>query len=294
MRRPIKVFGIVLGSLAGLLVAAVAVIYLLAEARLNQTYAVPEEPIPIPTDAAAIARGEHLVQVIFFCTDCHGERLEGQVLFEDTLTGRLAPNNLTSGQGGLGRTYTDADWVRAILHGVDPDGKAGIAMASNIFTVMSDSDVGAMIAYLKSLPPIDNNVPPTRLGLVGRLSLLIDPWLLPAAHIDHNAPRPPAPEPGLTPQYGQYLAKTCTICHGDNYAGFPGPDGSANLTPGGRVGGWSEADFVRTLRTGLTPEGDELDPELMPWRTFGQMTDDELSAIWLFLQTLPPVATEPS
>ena len=109
--------------------------------------------------------------------------------------------------------------------------------------------------------------------------------------IAHTSPRPVAPEPGVTAAYGQYLARLCTECHGADLNGAPfGPPGeeipTPNLTPGGELATWSEEDFFTTLRTGMTPEGDQLDME-MPWMYFGQMSDEELKALWLYLQSLP-------
>jgi mono/diheme cytochrome c family protein len=294
VRKVLKWLGIVLGVVAGLLVAAVIALYALSEARLGRTYDVPPVAVTVPTDAASIARGEHLATVLFQCGSCHGEDLSGGVLFEDPLTGRLAPSNLTPGQGGAGRTYSDEDWAVAIRHGVLPNGKAGIAMSSNIFWHINDADLGAMIAYLKSLPPVDKEVPPTQLGLMGRVFVLQAPDVLPASMIDHQAPRPPDVPPGVTAEYGQYLAHICTVCHGENYAGQAGEEGAGNLTPAGNIANWTEAEFMRTLRTGTTPEGKALDPEFMPWPTLGKMSDDELRAVWLFLQTLPPAAPAPA
>jgi hypothetical protein len=50
---------------------------------------------------------------------------------------------------------------------------------------------------------------------------------------------------------------------------------------------WSEADFIRAMRTGATPDGREMDPEEMPWRSFAKMTDDELRAVWLYIKAQP-------
>ncbi|MCZ6790100.1 MAG: cytochrome C, partial [Chloroflexi bacterium] len=58
-------------------------------------------------------------------------------------------------------------------------------------------------------------------------------------------------------------------------------------TPGGGLARWSEADFINTLRTGTTPDGRQLDDENMPWKFFTKMTEDELKAIWMYLQSLP-------
>ena len=112
--------------------------------------------------------------------------------------------------------------------------------------------------------------------------------------IEHDAPRPVAPEPGVTVEYGAYLARTCALCHGSNFNGqtvqIDGPPIlSTNLTPGGELRFWSEEDFITTLRTGVTPSGHQLKEE-MPWKYLGQMTDDELKAVWLYLQSLPALA----
>jgi mono/diheme cytochrome c family protein len=109
--------------------------------------------------------------------------------------------------------------------------------------------------------------------------------------IDHYGPRPVTPQAGVTVEYGKYLASTCTLCHGSNLNGQTisegGPDYLApNLTMGGEMRFWSEADFIATLHTGVTPSGHQL-KDVMPWKYFGQMTDEELKAVWLYLQSLP-------
>jgi mono/diheme cytochrome c family protein len=169
-------------------------------------------------------------------------------------------------------------------------------MPARAFYYLSDEDLGALIAYLKSLPPVDNELPGTNPLPVGRVMLALG-QLPPEATvpdvtvIDHYGPRPVAPKPGVTVEYGKYLASTCTLCHGSNLNGQTisegGPDYLApNLTPGGEVAFWSEADFIATLRTGVTPSGHPL-KDIMPWKYFGQMTDEELSAVWMYLQSLP-------
>jgi hypothetical protein len=83
----------------------------------------------------------------------------------------------------------------------------------------------------------------------------------------------------------------CRTCHGDALSGGKDPNPAAppapNLSPAGELGGWTEAGFVNTLRTGRTPGGRQLS-DFMPWKYFGRLTDDELRAIWLYLQSLPP------
>ena len=269
----------------GLIVVALVVVYFVAGARLNKTYDIQPQAVAIPTDEASLERGEHLADAVSGCQGCHGEDLAGKVLEDDPAFGRIVSSNLTTGAGGIGGTYNDADFVRAIRHGVRPNGKPLFFMPSSEFNKLSDPDLGAIIAYVKSVPPVDNDLPDIAAGPIGRLFLLLDAEFLPASVIDHTASPSPAPEVGVTVEYGAYLASFCSACHGSDISGGFGP----NITPGSAPGGWSEADFINTLRTGVTPEGRQLNPDDMPWKDLGNMTDDELKAVWLYIQSVPPI-----
>lgn len=296
IRKILKWIGIVLGSLLGLLVITFVVLYLVGTVKWNKMhgqYDVPVETIKIPTDSVSIARGEHIA-TIRMCRDCHTETLSGM---SDSAPGliTLTIPNLTAGAGGVGATNADADWVRAIRHGVGYDGRGLVLMPSGTWYYLSDEDLGALIAYLKSLPPIDNQLPPSDLGPLGRVMLALGqlpPEIVPnVISIDHDGPRPIAPQPGVTVEYGLYLARTCMLCHGSELNGRLISEGgpkylAPNLTMGGELHTWSEEDFMRTLRTGVTPTGHKL-IDVMPWKYFGQMTDDELKAVWMYLQSLP-------
>jgi mono/diheme cytochrome c family protein len=220
--------------------------------------------------------------------------LSGQTAGAPAIVTLVVPN-LTSGAGGIGTINTDEDWVRAIRHGVGHDSRGLVLMPSRVFYYLSDDDLGALIAYLKSLPPVDNEQPKTNLGPIGRVMLALGqlpPEIMPnVTTIDHYAARPVAPEPGVTVEYGRYLTTTCTLCHGANLNGQTVREGpnvyvALNLTRGGEMIGWSEEDFVTTMRTGIKPGGHPL-KDFMPWKYFGQMTDDELKAVWLYLKSLP-------
>ena len=295
IRKILKWMGIVVGSLIGLLGIAFLVLYIIGSVQWNKMhgkYDVPVETINIPTDQASIARGEHIATTRL-CTECHTKTLSGQ---SESVPGliTMAFPNLTPGTGGVGATNTDEDWVRAIRHGVGHDGRGLALMPSSVFYYLSDEDLGALIAYLKSLPPVDNDLPPTNLGPLGRVMLSLGQLpeaLIPnVTVIDHDGPRPVAPQPGVTVEYGRYLAVPCTMCHGVDLNGqmirsdaeYLAP----NLTSGGELHYWSEEDFMTTMRTGVTPAGKHL-KSAMPWKYFGQMTDDELKAVWLYLQSLP-------
>ena len=293
MKKVVRWAGILLGSLVAFILLAIGIVYAITGARFNKTYEVQSETVVIPTDSTAIEYGQH-VATIRGCRECHSEDLGGRVFIEDPGVGRIAATNLTAGEGGVGSFYTDADWVRAIRHGVGANGKPLLFMPSHELHLLSDADLGVVIAYVKSIPPVDSNLPVNKVSLMFRVMMVAGQAPpLSAEVIAHDAPRPTAPEVGVTEEYGEYLAVTCTGCHGEGLSGGPIPGmppnfpPATNLTPGGGLKNWSETDFVNTLRTGVTPAGRQLRQEYMPWHILGQMTDEELQALWLYLQSVP-------
>lgn len=295
MKKMWKWIGISVGGLAGLIILAAGGLILSSDLRFNRQYAVTPEAVAIPHDAASLARGQHWVAM--HCQGCHGPDLGGGEFFTDPAIGLVDAPNLTAGQGGLGASYTDADWVRAIRHGVKGDGTSVFIMPSNDFYYLSDADLGSLIAYLKSVPPVNRETRPRSFTLFAKLlyGLGVFGNLLYAETIP-AAPPPPAPPAGETAAYGEYLvnAHGCKSCHGAALSGAqpsePGSPPAPNLTPGGALRSWSETDFVTAMRTGITPDGRRLS-DFMPWQGLGQMTDEELRATWLFLQAQPALAT---
>lgn len=181
MKRVLKWVGISIGGLVSLIVLLVVVLIVLGTMlRLNKTYDVQVDAIPIPTDAESIARGRHIVESYGLCAECHGDDMGGDILSDDPVFGKLAPSNLTTGLGGKGDEYTEIDFVRAIRHGIGSDGKPLVIMPSQYFYKFSDDDIGAIVAYLKALPPVDNEDADTSLGPLGRIISLFDKEILPA------------------------------------------------------------------------------------------------------------------
>jgi len=293
MKKIFKWIGIVLGSLVGLVLIAGLVLIMMENSRLYKTYEFPPSNIVIPTDDASIAFGKHRVETL--CQSCHGEDLSGGTLLDDPMLGVLDAANITSGEGGVGREFTsDEDYVNVIRHGIDPEGKGVFMPAVTSTSHLSDKDLGSIIAYLKTVPPVDNT---TRRGLqlkpMGKIMVALG--MLPPLPVDvvSHETHVSAPERGVSVEYGKYLMDTndCRDCHGKDLAGSEFPDPTIylitpNLTPGGEVGLWSENDFLNTIRTGVTPHGHQL-KELMPWKTYRKFTDDELKAIYMYLQSLP-------
>jgi mono/diheme cytochrome c family protein len=140
------------------------------------------------------------------------------------------------------------------------------------YSTMSDRDLGDLIAYLEQVPPVDSNYPATRPGPISAIAPAVGLFMPAAELINHDAPRPADPVPGATIEYGKYLSTLCTECHGTSLAG--------------KLAKWKQEDFIRALQTGVLPDGRRLS-SAMPRGTFGEMTDTELAALLLYLQSLP-------
>jgi mono/diheme cytochrome c family protein len=294
MKKIFKWIGIGLGSLVGLILLVALVLFFMGNARLNKTYDFPPSNITLPTDEASLEFGKHRAEVL--CEGCHGPYLSGiENWFSAGPLGTIDSANLTSGEGGFGREATSIDdYVRAIRHGIDPEGKP-IFMPAVVSTAnLSDEDLAAIITYVKSVPPVDHVTYGQNFTPLAKILLaagIIDK--LPVETVSH-ATQVAAPAMGVNKEYGKYMVDTndCHVCHGPNLNGGPFPDPtitkiSPNLTPGGELGFWTEEQFFTTIRTGVAPSGHELDNEFMPWKDYSKFYDDELKAIWLYLQSLP-------
>ena len=271
MKRLFQWTSLVFGGLFVLIAIIGLVLYPMGMKKLNQTYSnVAVETVNVPTGADAVALGKH-VATIWACTRCHGTDLSGKIITSDPLSGivplmgTISAPNLTSGKGGIATSYTEMDWVRAIRHGVMPEGDVEALMFD--YSTMSDQDLGDLIAYLKQVPPVDTNYPETRFGPIFPILSNIG-LLTPAAEkIDHSAPHPVDPTLGATVEYGKYLSVICEACHGNGI--------------GSVVKNWKQDEFIRTFQTGVLPDGKQFGPT-MSTDTFRQMTDTELTALWLY------------
>jgi mono/diheme cytochrome c family protein len=291
--RTLRWGGTALAILVVLLGAVLGTLHGRGKSWLARAPQVPVAAIPIPADEATLARGRHVTEAFALCVACHERDLRGKVIIDQMPLGRLVATNLTRGKGGIGGSMTDEDWIRAIRHGVGHDGRVLAIMPSSAYARLSDEDLGAVIAYVKSVPPVDHELPPRDIRFPGTIFLgVLGRGSQPVSRIDHEGVRTvAAPPPGATAEYGSYLANACRECHGERLAGLTDPHGpppGPNLTPGGALGSWTEEQFVSTIRTGHTPEGKALDVENMPWPWIATLKDDELHALWLFLRSLPP------
>lgn len=295
MRTILKWIGIGLAALLGLAIVAALGVYVASEAALAQIYPRREINVAAATDPAALARGRYLAEHVSVCVDCHGENLGGGIVVDDPALGRIVAPNLTMGQAGQGRELSDADLARVLRTGVKPDGRSALVMPSDDYQHLNDADLAALIAYVRGAAPVDGQPATNEMRALGRFLLATGQLPIKIAdRIDPMQPAPAAIPAGVTPEYGHYLANIagCTGCHGPGLSGGPIPGAppdwprAANITVGGVIKGWSEAEFLSTIRTGVDRSGHLLNEE-MPWRRYAGMSDDDLRAIWAFLQSMP-------
>lgn len=282
--------GIALTTILGLVAVVALTGFVVSSRHLNERPEIEAHALDIAT--ADVAQGERLAGA-YGCRDCHGDNLAGTMLIDEMPMARLAAPNLTPGRRD--GPFTPAELEVAIRHGVGADGRTLFIMPSQEYVYLSDRDVTDLIAYLQSLPAISDTLPERQFGPVGRGLVALGKVqpvtdLMPpdARHLDA-----PAMEP--TAELGYYLTRLCTSCHGAQLAGAPaaqpGAPAGTNLTPAGNLGNWTYEQFVAVLKTGVTPDGRQLDPMFMPWTALSHMNDTEMQAIWAYLTSLEPVTS---
>lgn len=295
-----QILAAVLIGLIGLVAILAVSVFVASEWKLRNAPEVEAAEIEIPEgDEEAIAAGAHIA-VTRGCTECHGDELAGKTVIDDPMLGLLEGPNLTRGENGIPEDFSDEDWVRAIRHGVDGEGRPLFMMPSEEYWHLDDADLGRLVAYLDQLPETDGPETQVRLGPLGRLLVATNQIPIAAAVIDHEERPPSAPPAVVSAEYGEYIAHTCTGCHGADLAGGPIPGAppdwpeAANLTPHeSGLGDWTEEDFVVAIKEGTRPDGSALDP-VMPFAQFQKMSFGELAALWLYLETLDPVDSSES
>jgi cytochrome c553 len=264
-----------------------------------------------------VARGEYLANSVLSCVHCHTRRdhddyslpatgpafAGGDCLDEPAgFPGAMCTPNITSDVAtGIG-DWTDDEILRAIREGISRQGTALFPlMPYDSYRYLPDEDAYALVAYLRTLAPIESPTPETVVNF-------------PMNYVVSQFPEPlddPVPEvsPSDEHAYGEYLAivTSCRGCHSndiDNFSGgqtFPlasGPVTSPNLTSHETgVVPDNFDDFVQMFRQ-FSPENeasavtDSGHSTVMPWRSFAGLTDEDLRVLFLYLQRIPPYENE--
>ncbi len=318
-----RILGKILLSVVIVVVIAVGIWYWWFTSSYPKAGAVTE--IMIDATPELVARGEYLANHVCGCLDCHSTRDwrfyagpidestrgKGGQIFDEAmlgLPGTLYASNITP--AGIG-TYTDAELFHAITTGVTKSGRAMFPMMPYInYGALDPNDIKAIIAYIRTLAPIDNAVPESKLNFPMNLIVRLIP---------RPASGTAIPDTADEVAYGGYMANAagCFECHtkvdekgqplpGMDFAGgmeihFPSPwsflNRTANITPDSAtgIGDWSREDFIAKFRS-FAPEivrEVALDPTAfntaMPWTVYAGMTDKDLGSIYAYLRTVKPV-----
>lgn len=275
-----------------LLAAAIGIGLLLAQQRMGRVVDVPRHALVVPSDAQALERGRYLY-MSRACVECHGANGAGRVLIDQDGM-KVAGPKIGPGAGSATTGYEPADWERAIRHGVDRNGRPLIIMPSEDYNRLTDADLGAIVAFVSSLPDVPGGAAVLELPLP--FKVLSGYGLIPdsASRIDHRLPPEQPVAEGITVAHGRYVAQMCLGCHGDGYRGGPVPGAPPEWPPAARLAPgegsvmprYADADrFVAMMRSGRSPEGKAI--AVMPFAALGQMSDTDLRALHVYLQSLP-------
>ena len=292
-----RIWKVALGAAAVLVVAAAAAVaggVALAEHKQARRLDVQVQPVALRSDAAALERGRYLY-ASRGCTDCHGANGAGRSFVNDGKGLHIRGANITTGAGGVVAAYRPEDWVRAIRHGLAPDGRPLMVMPSEDYNRFTDEDLSALVAYVRSLPPVAGGPAVVELPLPARVMYGYGAIQDAAQKIDHTLPPAQPVAEGVTLQHGAYVANMCLGCHGAQLTGGRIPGGppdwppAANLTPqpGSGMERYASAEaFMQMFRTGKRPDGSSI--QVMPFESLRQMSDTDLKALHLYLRSLPP------
>ncbi len=286
----VRIVAGIVSTLITLLLAVVSVLGISGVYRLDVPHGAPAANITVQASADSMALA---AKRLSGCAGCHSST--GDLPLDGGTTnffsggppvGVLVSPNLTP--GGPPKDWGDGEIIRAIREGIDRDGHPLLIMPSDTFHHLSDPDVQAAVAYLRSQPAVNHPTPARDISLLGLA--LVGAGLFPTAEQPHIDQPQSAPPPGVTPEYGQYLVDItgCRTCHGPNLqGGTPGGFGPP-AGPGLKalVPTWQESAFISFFRTGVDPFGRAVDPDLMPWRDIGKAySDDELRAIYAYIRS---------
>jgi mono/diheme cytochrome c family protein len=318
MKTFLKVVGILVLVILGVAAAGVAWLSVRKPAQR------PPSTETVQPTPELLARGKYVVHNISQCLECHSDHTKGFALpikpgsegmggyaftKEQNFPGVLRAQNITPDkETGLG-DWTDGEILRAVREGVGRDGQALFPMMPyKHYRSMSDDDAKAVVAYLRTLKPIRNPIPPTKVDFPLNLIIKFIPKPLegPVA----------APSRADNIAYGKYLSIIggCYECHtphnerneliperafsgGWEMKGEWGRNLTANITPhpGTFLGRATKEEWIGRFHSyaAYTPESaPEVPPganTVMPWIGYSGMTDEDLGAIYDYLKTVPPI-----
>jgi len=264
------------------------------DSSMAKVYDTPPLAITRSQDPAIVARGKHLVEATSSCAaqDCHGKDLAGGKSMVMGPLGTITGPNITP--GGTQAAYSDGELARLIRFGIKKDGRSATFMPSYEFNWMNDQELTALISYLRTVPSADKPNGPVKLGTLAKILDRHDKLGMDVARKVAGKPIVLAGAPAPTAEYGAFLAKGCTGCHGDTLSGGPIPGAPSdlpvplNITPDATgIKGWTYEDFDKLVTKGDRKNGQKLKP-FMPIENLGQMDETEKKALFAHLMSLSP------
>lgn len=283
MKKVMKWAGRGLVGIGVLAVLAVIAIYAISSAKLSSTFEVSAASLELTVDhddPGLLAEGERLASLTG-CDGCHGETMAGRVFIDIPNVVRLVAPNITT----FANRGSDEDLVRLIRFGVKPDGTSVLGMPSMNFQHLTDDDLAAIIAFLRSQPVQPDGTDQTSsFRALARFGLAIGQFQLPAAEIADGMQRRPAPDRNDPMQLGAYLATlACAECHGHDLSGQP----DRSIPSLAIVRAYGRDDFDTLMDTGIALGGRELGLMTQVARgRFDAFSDAEIDALHGYLRRL--------
>jgi mono/diheme cytochrome c family protein len=249
-----------------------AYVYLASEAIIERRYPLPPISEPAAPMPEMTVRGEHIARITG-CSDCHGGDFEGRQMRAAGVL-QIWSQNLRSAVA----TMSDGEFERALRHGIAPDATGLWGMPALDYMYMSETDVAALLAYLRSLGPAGAPRPAPAWDWRARV-VLLDGRLVPSVIETRNAPS----SLDMGPRYdgGRYLVRiACSECHGADLQGAPA-QGVPDLDV---IFHYDRAAFFNLLRRGLGAIGRRV-PVMrrLAARRFHVLADFEVMALYDYL-----------
>lgn len=298
MQRAIKWTAWALAGVLAVIALAAFTINLVSDRKAQRTISVEIGDVPFSADASVLDQGKYLYESRG-CSECHGANGAGKVVINDEKSGLFVKSpSIVSGNGGVVAKYASIDWVRAIRHGIKPDGKPLLVMPSEEYNRLSDADLTALVAYIRTLPATDGVPGVVKFPLLVKALYAFDFVQDAAQKIDHTRAPSAHISASVSERYGEYVAQTCTGCHGPGFSGGKVPGApphwpaAANLTPaqGSALLRYRAPEqFISLFRTGLRPDGTQVST-VMPFESLQRYSDTDIRAMYLYFNSLAPRA----
>ncbi len=264
-----------------LLIISISYVYIRSNSIINKRYDIPLVDVVIPQDSTSLAVGKKIA-LTRGCFGCHNKKLSGEIYLDwesDTGADAIVAANVSK----VIPQYSDKELFRLIKHGIKKDGTGLWGMSVGMFVNLTPKDICQLIAYLRTVPAVENKLPKTSFSFKGRMMIINGEVVPEVTRSYEKALREfHYPDNATVVQKGNYLVlTTCTECHGNDLHGY---HGSPPLTI---AKAYKESEFVKLLKTGTALNNRELETMSSVCRSrFTYYSEEEIKSIYAFLMQL--------